>query len=324
MSAESKIAFLFPGQGSQKPGMLARLRQHPAGAELLSEAGNVLAQDPLEFDNAEAQTGTRATQLGLLIAGVASAHLLAAERVMPDFVAGHSVGAFAAAVHAQVLRFADALRLVDLRGRLMAEAYPHGYGMVAISGVPERTLQDWIDAARARDATLHLANRNAPRQFTVSGADADLAALLAHARAHGAGNAVRLAVAVPSHSPLMAGVAARMGEAIGAVRSTMRTFRSRRIGVRAWKRMVGRSAKTSPTALRIPSSGTRLSARCTSAACERSSKRRPATSSAVLCRPRSTTCACRGQATMCAFSQSIGRTQRKSRPHCAAHADSHD
>jgi malonate decarboxylase epsilon subunit len=217
VNVESKIAFLFPGQGSQKPGMLARLRQHPAGAELLSEAGNVLAQDPLEFDNAEAQTGTRATQLGLLIAGVASAHLLAAERVMPDFVAGHSVGAFAAAVHAQVLRFADALRLVDLRGRLMAEAYPHGYGMVAISGVPERTLEDWIDAAHAHGATLHFANRNAARQFTVSGADADLAAFLAHARAHGAGKAVRLAIAIPSHSPLMAGVAARMSEAIGEV-----------------------------------------------------------------------------------------------------------
>ena len=217
MSAESKIAFLFPGQGAQKPGMLARLQRYSATAHLLDEARDVLAEDPFEFDTVEAQAGTRATQLGLLIAGVASAHLLSGESVVPDFVAGHSVGAFAAAVHARVLCFADALRLVDLRGRLMTAAYPRGYGMVAISGMPERTLQGWIDAARARGATLHLANRNASRQFTVSGEDADLAALLEHAQARGAGKAVRLAVAVPSHSPLMAGVAARMSEAIAEV-----------------------------------------------------------------------------------------------------------
>ncbi len=210
MSSDSKIAFLFPGQGSQRPGMLAHLRATRIGAESLAEAAEVLAQSPLAFDSVEAQRGTRATQLGLLIAGVASARLLAEQNIEADFVAGHSVGAFAAAVHAQALRFDDALRLVELRGRLMAQASPSGYGMAAIAGVPERTLQTWIDAARARGAMLYLANRNAARQFTVSGTESDLETLIAHARTHGASNALRLAVAAPSHSPLMDAVAEQM------------------------------------------------------------------------------------------------------------------
>ena len=214
MNGDAKIVLQFPGQGSQRAGMLAKLRLETIGAAAIDEAGAVLELDPMIFDSAQEQAGTHATQLGLLIAGVASARTLAAHGVVADFVAGHSVGAFTAAVHAQVLRFADALRLVDLRGRLMSEAYPHGYGMAAIAGVPEDTLQEWIDAARASGAELHLANRNAVRQFTVSGADRDLDALVVHARANGASKAMRLAVATPSHSPLMAGVAARMSEAI--------------------------------------------------------------------------------------------------------------
>ena len=217
MNADAKIAFLFPGQGSQRPGMLAKLREEHIGAALLEEAGSVLACDPLQFDSAEVQAGTWATQLGLFIVGVASARLVAEQNLVCDFVAGHSVGAFAAAVHAQVLNFADALRLVDLRGRLMAEAYPNGYGMAAITGVPETKLQVWIAEARARGAALYLANRNGARQFTVSGADADLDALIAHAQAHGANKALRLAVAVPSHSPLMDRVAERMTAALREV-----------------------------------------------------------------------------------------------------------
>ncbi len=217
MNADAKIAFLFPGQGSQQPGMLAKLRTRPIGATTLEEAGQVLSRDPLDFDSSQAQAGTWATQLGLLIAGVASARLLAQQGIACDFVAGHSVGAFAAAVHAQALRFADALHLVDLRGQLMAQAYPTGYGMAAISGLPEGTLRAWIDEARLRGAVLYLANRNAARQFTVSGADADLDVFVAHARANGAGSAQRLAVAVPSHSPLMDGVADEMQAALSRV-----------------------------------------------------------------------------------------------------------
>ena len=197
--------------------MLAKLRDESIGRATLDEASGVLGRDPLELDDAQAQTGTWATQVGLLIVGVASARVLAAEGLLCNFVAGHSVGAFAAAVHAQALRFDDALRLVALRATSMASAFPHGYGMAAITGLPEHTLQEWIDDARGRGASLYLANRNATRQFTISGAVEDLDAFVEHARRHGASKATRLPVAVPSHSPLMNGVAALMQTAIGEV-----------------------------------------------------------------------------------------------------------
>jgi malonate decarboxylase epsilon subunit len=196
--------------------MLAQLRDDPIAAATLNEAQKILGRNPSELDSVTALAGTQATQLALLIAGVASARRLEHHGIAPAYVAGHSVGAFAAAVHAHALRFADALRLVQLRGGAMAQAHPQGFGMAAIAGVSEQTLQLWIDAAKSHGTTLYPANRNAPDQFTVSGADADLAALITHARTHGA-RAVRLAVATPSHSPLMAAVAAQMQDAIQSI-----------------------------------------------------------------------------------------------------------
>jgi malonate decarboxylase epsilon subunit len=217
VSAAAAIAFLFPGQGSQRPGMLARLRGDAVANAVLAEAESILGRDLAELDSAKALEGTQATQLALLIAGVAGARQLESQGIAAAYVAGHSVGAFAAAVHARALNFDDALRLVDLRGRAMARAYPQGYGMAAIAGVPERMLQAWIDSARARGATLYLANFNAARQFTVSGAQVDLDALIEQARAHGANKAIRLNVATPSHSPLMSGVAAQLRAALESI-----------------------------------------------------------------------------------------------------------
>lgn len=217
MNVAPTIAFLFPGQGAQRPGMLTRLRDDPTATPTLDEAQIVLGRDLAELDAAQALAGTEATQLALLISGVVGARQLERHGVVPAYVAGHSVGAFAAAVHAQVFSFADALRLVELRARTMAQAYPRGYGMAAITGVPERIVQTWIDAAVVRGAILYLANRNALNQLTVSGTDVDLAALIEQARKHGARSAVRLAVATPSHSPLMSAVAARMNDALASV-----------------------------------------------------------------------------------------------------------
>ena len=135
-----RVALLFPGQGAQEPGMLARLPASPAAQATLAEASEALGRDVRALDTAEALAGTAATQLALLIAGVAAARALAAEGVGPDVVAGHSVGAFAAAVTADVLALGDAVRAVALRGALMAAAYPQGYGMAAVIGLPERRL----------------------------------------------------------------------------------------------------------------------------------------------------------------------------------------
>lgn len=220
MSSTGTCAFLFPGQGSQRAGMLANLNDDAIGAAVRDEAQAVLGHDLAQIDTAQALAGTQATQLALLIAGVAGARQLEHAGMVPAFVAGHSVGAFAAAVHAHALRFADALNLVALRGNTMAAAYPQGYGMAAIAGVPESTLQTWIDSARSTGAIVYLANRNAARQLTVSGSVADLDALIEHARTHGASKAARLNVATPSHSILMAGVATQMQAALNDIRLT--------------------------------------------------------------------------------------------------------
>ena len=127
--------FAFPGQGAQKPGMLHRLPDEPQIAAALAEAGEVLGEDALALDSAEALQSTRAVQLCLLIAGVAGARLLMRDGLRPDYVAGLSIGAYPAAVTAGALAFADAVRLVALRGELMQRAYPQGYGMTALSGL---------------------------------------------------------------------------------------------------------------------------------------------------------------------------------------------
>ncbi|TSJ60248.1 acyltransferase domain-containing protein [Starkeya sp. 3C] len=211
-----RTALLFPGQGSQSVGMLAALPPHPAIAATLDEASGRLGHDWRELDTAEALAGTRAAQLALLIAGVATARALAAEAVAVDAVLGHSVGAFPAAVAAGVLDFADALRLVALRGERMARLFPAGYGMAAVLGLPARTLRDLVARARA-SGDLYLSNYNAPRQIVVAGAEPALDALCRLAVEAGARKAERLAVATLSHCPLLEPVADALAGAIAAM-----------------------------------------------------------------------------------------------------------
>ncbi|MBS7543983.1 malonate decarboxylase subunit epsilon [Ancylobacter oerskovii] len=199
-------ALLFPGQGSQMPGMLAGLPPHPAVAATLEEASDRLGRRWQELDTEAALAGTEAAQLGLLVAGVAAARALAAEGRHVDAVLGHSVGAFAAAVAAECLDFADALRLVSARGSLMSGLFPSGYGMAAILGLPARRVERLVAESRGA-GDLYLSNYNAPRQIVVSGSDAALELLCRLAVQAGARKAERLAVVVPSHCPLLAPVA---------------------------------------------------------------------------------------------------------------------
>ena len=208
------IAFLFPGQGAQSPGFLHRLPDHPAVAATLAEATAVLERELLELDTEAALQSTVAVQLGLFVAGVATAQALAAEGVAPAMVAGLSVGSFAAAVTAGAIGFADALRLVDRRARLMEQACPAGFGMVAVTGLPQRRVEAIIAEA---GAPLYLANLNGPAEFVLSGADAALDRAIEAAQRAGARRAERLAVAVPSHCPLMDGAAAALTPAVESV-----------------------------------------------------------------------------------------------------------
>jgi malonate decarboxylase epsilon subunit len=211
------VAFLFPGQGSQRPDMLHDLHDHLAAHETIAQATEVLDRDVLNLDTPETLASTVAVQLALLITGTATARVLNEEGGRADFVAGHSVGAFAAAVTAGVLTFPDALRLVDLRAHAMQEAYPHGYGMGVIVGLDERTVSRLAAEAHTPDAPVHAANANAPLQISVSGADNALEKVLTLARKYGAHRTQRLAVPTPSHTPLMAPVAAKLMRALAHV-----------------------------------------------------------------------------------------------------------
>lgn len=204
------VLFTFPGQGAQRPGMLHRLPDHAEVARTLDEAHAVLGIDPLQLDTVDALASSQAVQLCLLIAGVAMARRLAASGGKPDMVAGLSIGAYPAAVVAGALDYQDAVSLVAQRGKLMDEAYPHGYGMAAIVGLVQQQLEALITRIHTRERPVYLANLNAEQQFVIAGADDALQAVMELALAHGASKAERLAVSVPSHCELFNKAAAGM------------------------------------------------------------------------------------------------------------------
>ncbi|WP_176510976.1 malonate decarboxylase subunit epsilon [Pseudomonas faucium] len=204
--------FAFPGQGAQQAGMLHRLPE--GSAALLEEASDALHQQVLALDTAQALQTTRAVQLCLLLAGVAWAHWLMQRSPAPDYVAGLSIGAYPAAVAAGALAFADAVRLVALRGELMHCAYPQGYGMTALSGLDQARVEHLLAEVGGE---VYLANLNSDNQFVIAGSDSAMAAVAARARRLGQGVARRLAVSVPSHCALLDGPAAELAAAFAQV-----------------------------------------------------------------------------------------------------------
>lgn len=209
--------FLFPGQGAQTPGFLHALPPVPEVAATLAQASDVLGHDVLELDTQEALNSTIAVQLAGLVAGVAATRALAAVDVRPDAVAGLSVGSYTAAVVADAIDFADALRLVRLRATLMENAYPQGYGMAAFGGFNERRLGELAAAAQTPDEPLYLANFNAATEIVVTGAVAALDRLVVAAQEAGARRAQRLHVSVPSHCPLLDDVSRTLSAAVAQV-----------------------------------------------------------------------------------------------------------
>lgn len=209
--------FAFPGQGAQQPGMLHQLPDAPEVAACLREASAVLDEDVLALDSEKALRSTRAVQLCLLLAGVSCARLLMARGTRPDYVAGLSIGAWAAAVTAGALQFADAVRLVALRGELMERAWPEGYGMTAILGLERAVVEGLLAEVNGPHTPVFLANVNAANQLVIAGSEAAMAAVGARARTLGAGAVKRLAVSVPSHCALLEAPAAQLAEVFAQV-----------------------------------------------------------------------------------------------------------
>lgn len=212
-----KYAVLFPGQGSQSLGMLSALAAvHPLVTQTFSEAGRVLGWDlaalvrdgPLEELNR-----TERTQPALLAAGIAVWRVLqTAKPATPHALAGHSLGEYTALVAAGSLSFSEALKLVELRGRLMQEAVPPGAGgMAAVLGLDDAGVEK-LCAAYTGGQVLEPVNYNAPGQVVVAGSAAALDWLESHAQDLGARRVMRLPVSVPSHCSLMKSAAQKLAE----------------------------------------------------------------------------------------------------------------
>jgi malonate decarboxylase epsilon subunit len=153
----------------------------------------------------------------LLVAGVAMSRCLVDLAGPPDAVAGLSIGAYPAAVVAEVVEFADALRLVERRAQLMEAAYPSGYGMTAILGLELSALKAIVAEIHTQDSPVYLANVNAPTQLVIAGATDAMARVAALAQARGAHGVKPIAISVPSHCPLLDAPAAALASELAAV-----------------------------------------------------------------------------------------------------------
>ena len=211
------VAFLFPGQGSQVPGMLHALPDHLSIARTLDEASEALGESVLELDSPEAFRSTVSVQLALLASDVAVARTLIARGVEPGAVAGMSAGTFAAAVTAGVLELADGVRLLKRRAERMLELYPKGYGLAAIVGLTEKQVSTLVEDAFTTRDPVYIANINAPRQIVIAGSDEGMNKVLESARKSGARTAVRLDVSEPSHCPLLKPVAVTLTENLQSI-----------------------------------------------------------------------------------------------------------
>jgi [acyl-carrier-protein] S-malonyltransferase len=218
----SGVGLVFPGQGSQSVGMGRVLYDAvPAVRKVYEEAAAVLSYDiaSLCFNGpADRLNLTEFTQPALLVASMAAFRLLEPSGVRAVAVAGHSLGEYSALVAAGGLAFADAVALVQKRGRYMAEAVPSGSGLVAaLLGIsPEVAMEACREAATVGLAAP--ANFNCPGQIVIAGEKAAVERAIELAKTKGCRKAIPLPVSVPVHTPLMQVAADRLAHEVASVR----------------------------------------------------------------------------------------------------------
>src|SRR3954466_4644778 len=203
-------AFLFPGQGSQKVGMdagLSRRRFDEADEALGFKLSKIISDGP------EAElTRTQHTQPAILTVSIAYADMLKERGVVAEVAAGHSLGEYSALVFAGALEFADAVRLVHLRGRYMQEAVPEGVGaMAAVMGLGSSTVRDTgLEGSPDAGDACQPANFNGAGQVVIAGHKGAVERAMALAKAKGAKRVKALPVSAPFHSALMAPAAEKL------------------------------------------------------------------------------------------------------------------
>jgi [acyl-carrier-protein] S-malonyltransferase len=225
-----RIALFFPGQGSQRVGMGARLADAVPAARAIFDRADAVLGIPVSrlcFEGPEEELGrTENTQPALFTVSLAAHAALERVGLTPAAAAGHSLGEYSALAAAGAIEFDEGLRLVRLRGEIMAAigaASPGG--MAAVIGLPAPAVAELCRAV-ADGETVEVANYNAPDQTVISGAAAAVARAMEAAAARGATRVVRLNVSAPFHSSLMAGAAARLAPALEAL-----TIRAPRVPV---------------------------------------------------------------------------------------------